>query len=226
MASELPDHLAAERLTSGHILRPNAGFGARCPSCAEPESTPTGRSRIPTPTRRRCRRSRTSGWTSESSRPSSRRGRRGCARTPIQRLHDDANVPVEHVVISPEEVGAEPAVTAEWALTPKPITLLHRPRRTELAGRCADLGMLLFIASEIMLFGSFFTAYFFIRVQQELGVAAGSFHLPVFVAGVEHGNPGHLELHDPLGAPVNQAQQPCGSPGRSRPPPSRWAPHS
>jgi hypothetical protein len=31
----------------------------------------------------------------------------------VERLHNDANVPVEHVVISPEEVGAEPAVTAE-----------------------------------------------------------------------------------------------------------------
>ncbi len=53
------------------------------------------------------------------------------------------------------------------------------------------LGMLLFIASEIMLFGSFFTAYFFVRVvngypwparfSEELG---HGFHLPVFVAGV------------------------------------------
>src|SRR5438034_943391 len=47
------------------------------------------------------------------------------------------------------------------------------------------LGMLLFIASEIMLFGSFFTIYFFARV------VAGPdqwppppFHLPVFVAGI------------------------------------------
>src|SRR3989442_7696864 len=47
------------------------------------------------------------------------------------------------------------------------------------------LGMLLFIASEIMLFGSFFTAYFFVRV---VGGAPQwpppPFHLPVFVAGV------------------------------------------
>jgi cytochrome c oxidase subunit III len=47
------------------------------------------------------------------------------------------------------------------------------------------LGMLMFIGSEIMLFGSFFTAYFFVRVVNNpphwppLG-----FHLPVFVAGV------------------------------------------
>jgi hypothetical protein len=32
-------------------------------------------------------------------------------RNVVQRLHDDANLPVEHVVISAEEVGAEPAQT-------------------------------------------------------------------------------------------------------------------
>ena len=47
------------------------------------------------------------------------------------------------------------------------------------------LGMLLFIASEVMLFGSFFTIYFFARVVA--GPAEWPpppFHLPVFVAGV------------------------------------------
>ena len=47
------------------------------------------------------------------------------------------------------------------------------------------LGMLLFIASEIMLFGSFFTIYFFARVVA--GPAQWPpppFHLPVFVAGI------------------------------------------
>jgi cytochrome c oxidase subunit III len=51
------------------------------------------------------------------------------------------------------------------------------------------LGMFLFIASEVMLFGSFFTAYFFVRVVNESGWA-GEFHLtngkvfevPVYVA--------------------------------------------
>ena len=49
----------------------------------------------------------------------------------------------------------------------------------------ATLGMLLFIASEIMLFGSFFTIYFFDRVVN--GPAEWPpppFHLPVYVAGV------------------------------------------
>ena len=46
------------------------------------------------------------------------------------------------------------------------------------------LGMLLFIASETMLFGAFFTAYFFIRVSGSDPWPLPPFHLPVFVAGV------------------------------------------
>jgi cytochrome c oxidase subunit 3 len=47
------------------------------------------------------------------------------------------------------------------------------------------LGILLFIASEIMLFGSFFTAYFFVRVVNDAPTwPPEGFHLPVFVAGV------------------------------------------
>ena len=47
------------------------------------------------------------------------------------------------------------------------------------------VGMLLFIASETMLFGAFFAALFFVRVaaQPEQWPPAG-FHLPVFVAGI------------------------------------------
>ncbi|HWH44676.1 MAG TPA: cytochrome c oxidase subunit 3 [Thermoleophilaceae bacterium] len=46
------------------------------------------------------------------------------------------------------------------------------------------LGMLLFIISEIMLFGAFFTAYFFIRVVGDAPWPADGDHLPVAVAGV------------------------------------------
>ena len=46
------------------------------------------------------------------------------------------------------------------------------------------LGMLLFIGSEIMLFGSFFTAYFFVRVVNGYPWPPEGYHLPVFVAGV------------------------------------------
>ena len=46
------------------------------------------------------------------------------------------------------------------------------------------LGMLLFIASEVMLFGSFFTAYFFVRVAGHQEWPPKGVDLPVFVAGV------------------------------------------
>ena len=44
--------------------------------------------------------------------------------------------------------------------------------------------MLLFIASEVMLFGSFFTAYFFIRVVNSYPWPPEGFELPRYVAGV------------------------------------------
>ena len=46
------------------------------------------------------------------------------------------------------------------------------------------LGMFLFIASEVMLFGSFFTAYFFVRVANHEGWPTPGHELPVFVAGI------------------------------------------
>jgi cytochrome c oxidase subunit III len=46
------------------------------------------------------------------------------------------------------------------------------------------LGMLLFIISEIMVFGAFFTAYFFIRVVQNEPWPAQGTELPVLIAGV------------------------------------------
>jgi cytochrome c oxidase subunit 3 len=46
------------------------------------------------------------------------------------------------------------------------------------------LGMLLFIISEVMLFGAFFTAYFFIRVVGEADWPAQGEELPKLIAGV------------------------------------------
>ncbi len=46
------------------------------------------------------------------------------------------------------------------------------------------LGMLLFIISEIMLFGAFFTAYFFIRVVGEIPWPGPGFEIPLAIAGV------------------------------------------
>jgi cytochrome c oxidase subunit III len=46
------------------------------------------------------------------------------------------------------------------------------------------LGMLLFIISEVMIFGAFFTAYFFIRVVGGAEWPAEGTHLPKAIAGV------------------------------------------
>ncbi len=63
----------------------------------------------------------------------------------------------------------------------------HGPPAAHLSSRvdARVLGMFLFIASEIMLFGSFFTAYFFVRVvNQAPHWPPIGYHLPVFVAGI------------------------------------------
>jgi cytochrome c oxidase subunit 3 len=46
------------------------------------------------------------------------------------------------------------------------------------------LGMLLFIISEVMLFGAFFTAYFFLRVVNNVEWPAEGTELPKLIAGV------------------------------------------
>ena len=56
----------------------------------------------------------------------------------------------------------------------------HRSSRVE----PQFLGMLLFIISEVMLFGAFFTAYFFIRVVADAPWPAEGDTLPVAIAGV------------------------------------------
>lgn len=46
------------------------------------------------------------------------------------------------------------------------------------------LGMLMFIGTEIMLFGSFFAAYFFVRVVAGTPWPTPPYHLPVYMASV------------------------------------------
>ena len=62
----------------------------------------------------------------------------------------------------------------------------HGPPPANLSSRVEPqlLGMLLFIISEVMVFGAFFTAYFFIRVGQGDPWPAPGTELPVAVAGV------------------------------------------
>src|SRR5450759_1370122 len=56
----------------------------------------------------------------------------------------------------------------------------HRSSRVE----APTLGMLLFIISEVMIFGAFFTAYFFIRVVSHDPWPAHGTLLPEAVAGI------------------------------------------
>ena len=64
------------------------------------------------------------------------------------------------------------------------------------------LGMLLFIISEVMVFGAFFTAYFFIRVVVGAEWPAEGTELPKLIAGVNTCDPGVLVADDALGARV------------------------
>jgi cytochrome c oxidase subunit III len=58
--------------------------------------------------------------------------------------------------------------------------LAHQSSRVD----APTLGMLLFIASEIMVFGAFFTAYFFVRIVNNYPWPPEGDELPKFVAGV------------------------------------------
>jgi cytochrome c oxidase subunit 3 len=62
----------------------------------------------------------------------------------------------------------------------------HGPPEANKSSRvdASMLGMYLFIISEIMLFGAFFTAYFFFRVVQNDPWPADNTALPVLIAGV------------------------------------------
>ena len=62
----------------------------------------------------------------------------------------------------------------------------HGPPPAHRSSRVAapTLGMMLFIISEVMIFGAFFTAYFFIRIAQHDPWPAPGTHLPEAVAGI------------------------------------------
>ena len=81
------------------------------------------------------------------------------------------------------------------------------------------LGMFMFIGTEAMLFGSFFAAYFFVRVvnpDASDDLAAAAVRVPEVRRGHQHRDPRDLELHDALGAAVDQARQSPRPPGRAR----------
>jgi cytochrome c oxidase subunit 3 len=72
------------------------------------------------------------------------------------------------------------------ASEPAAVHAHHGPPPANVSSRvdARVLGMFLFIASEIMLFGSFFTAYFFVRVVNGTPWPQPPAHLPIFVAAI------------------------------------------
>jgi cytochrome c oxidase subunit III len=83
---------------------------------------------------------------------------------------------MEAASVAHGSLGAHPPAEHEHHGPPP----AHRSSRVD----PQTLGMLLFIISEIMIFGAFFTAYFFIRVAQGDPWPAPGTELPVWVAGV------------------------------------------
>ena len=127
----------------------------------------------------------------------------------IERVRGATSVPVEHVVVD----GAAPtrARRPHRGLAMEAASIAHaavsmptRPRRTAArASRRRLLGMLLFIISEMMVFGAFFTAYFFIRIAQGEPWPAPGPHCRCR-SRRQHGDPRVVLIHRALGAELDQ----------------------
>ena len=103
------------------------------------------------------------------------------------RIESATNKPVEHIESSPEP-SPRARRPSRWKPPRSPPTREHHhgPPEANRSSRVEPqlLGMLLFIISEIMVFGAFFTAYFFIRVVQGAEWPAEGTELPKLIAGV------------------------------------------
>ena len=102
----------------------------------------------------------------------------------------------------------------------------HGPPEAHASSRIdrQTLGILLFIVSEVMLFGAFFASYFFIRVVANDGAWPPD---GVRASGPDrrhqHGDPGLFLVHDPLGAGGDPPQQPQRADGLASRSPGCWA---
>ena len=156
---ELPDRRPAERRRGARRGRPAPPARAQRAARAR-ASTRTGRSSIPTRTRRPMQvvNDERVDEIIVSTFPGERSG--WLRRDLVERLRKDTGLPVEHVIS-----GAQRPQVTRMSAAPKRTTM-HGPPPIHYSSRVspAVLGMFLFIASEIMLFGSFFTVYFFDRV--------------------------------------------------------------
>ncbi len=68
------------------------------------------------------------------------------------------------------------------------------------------LGMLLFIISEVMVFGAFFTAYFFIRIAQGRAMAGPGNHPAGGGRGLQHSDTDVLLVYASLGPDSDQTR--------------------
>ena len=108
----------------------------------------------------------------------------------VERLRKDAGVPVEHVVAErPVGISADRSCAVSAHAETVHDHGHHGPPPANQSSRLdpTTLGMFLFIASEAMLFGAFFTAYFFVRVVNPDAPAVWPpppYEFPVFVASV------------------------------------------
>ena len=108
-----------------------------------------------------------------------RRGRRGRRRAVVGRAPAAEPEPVAAGEGAPDGIGVDRRHAPSTSTTGRP-----RPTQSSRIDR-QTLGILLFIVSEVMLFGAFFAAYFFIRVVANVGPwPPDGLTLPVAVAGV------------------------------------------
>ena len=95
----------------------------------------------------------------------------------------------------------------------------HGPPEAHASSRIdrQTLGILLFIVSEVMLFGAFFASYFFLRVVANDGPwPPDGLDPPGRRRRHEHRDPDLVELHRPLGARVDPPRQPQRHDARPR----------
>ena len=113
----------------------------------------------------------------------------------VGRVEASTDKPVHHVVVVRRARGGERLMESASipagapAATPHAADHGHEHHGPPAANQSSRLdaqilGMLLFIISEIMLFGAFFTAYFFIRVVNGRAWPAEGEELPKLIAGV------------------------------------------
>jgi hypothetical protein len=103
----------------------------------------------------------------------------------VERLRKETGLPVEHVVAR-HGGGARHSYVLPRRAAGHDEHEHHGPPDPHYSSRIKPetLGMYLFIASEIMLFGSFFTAYFFVRIVNGVPWPTPPYELPVFVATI------------------------------------------